>query len=390
MRATFALTGRDPHEEHRVSTPLELFVDLCFVVAVAQAASQLHHALAEGHLTDALVGYPTVFFAIWWAWMNFTWFASAYDNDTVLYRLGVFVEVAGVLVLAAGVPRAFANEDFSVVIIGYVIMRLGLVTLWLLASRGDAEHRTTTRRYALGVSLVQLGWIALIWVPVTFRYPVYLVLVAIDLAVPVWAERTGGTPWHPHHIAERYGLFTIIVLGESILSITVSVQSALDADEAVGAIAPVALGALLTVCSMWWLYFSQPAEDVVDHAREAFEAGPSRYPFIWGYGHYVIFGAAAAVGAGYAVAVDAALHHAHLSGRGVSLAVAVPVALYVVSVWALHVRGWTDAGTKTAIALVLAAAVLAAGIAGAPVLVTGVLLAVGIVVFELSRRRPAR
>src|SRR5689334_5469635 len=80
MRAMLALQGRDPHEEHRASTPLELFVDLCFVVAVAQAASQLHHALAEGHVTDALVGYPTVFFAIWWAWMNFTWFASAYDN----------------------------------------------------------------------------------------------------------------------------------------------------------------------------------------------------------------------------------------------------------------------------------------------------------------------
>ena len=387
MRAMLALTGRDPHEEHRASTPLELFVDLCFVVAVAQAASQLHHALAEGHVTDALVGYPTVFFAIWWAWMNFTWFASAYDNDTVLYRLGIFVQVAGVLILAAGVPRAFNDEDFSVVIIGYVVMRLGLVSLWLLASRGDPDHRTTTRRYAMGVSLVQVGWIALIWVPDALRYPVFLVLVALDLAVPVWAERTGGTPWHPHHLAERYGLFTIIVLGESILSITIAVQEALDADEAVGSIAPVALGALLTVCSMWWLYFSQPTEEIVDRARLAHETGPSKEPFVWGYGHYVIFGAAAAVGAGYAVAVDAALHHAHLSARGVSLAVAVPVALYVVSVWALHVQGWTDRRTKSAIALATTAAILIAGLAAAPVVVIGVLMVLGIVAFEVNARR---
>src|SRR4051812_23839304 len=98
------LRGRDPSEEHRASTPLELLVDLCFVVAVAQAASSLHHALAEDHVSTALIGYPTVFFAIWWAWVNFTWFASAYDDDTVVYRLGVFVQIAGILILAAGIP----------------------------------------------------------------------------------------------------------------------------------------------------------------------------------------------------------------------------------------------------------------------------------------------
>ena len=78
---------RDSDEEHRAATPLELFFDLCFVVAVAQAAGSLHHALAEDHLAQALVGYPMVFFAIWWAWMNFTWFSSAYDTDDVAYRL---------------------------------------------------------------------------------------------------------------------------------------------------------------------------------------------------------------------------------------------------------------------------------------------------------------
>ena len=78
---------RSPAESHRTATPLELFFDLWFVVAVAQAANSLHHALADGHAADGVVGYPLVFFAIWWAWMNFTWFASAYDNDDVLYRL---------------------------------------------------------------------------------------------------------------------------------------------------------------------------------------------------------------------------------------------------------------------------------------------------------------
>src|SRR5580765_3221676 len=100
------LRPRDTDEEHRASTPLELFFDLCFVVAVAQASSALHHALGADDISTALVGYPTVFFAIWWAWMNFTWFSSAYDNDDVVYRLTTLVQIAGALILAAGVPRA--------------------------------------------------------------------------------------------------------------------------------------------------------------------------------------------------------------------------------------------------------------------------------------------
>ena len=76
------MTGRDPDEPHRAATPLELLFDLCFVVAVAQAAGALHHDLVDGKVAHGLLNYLFVFFAIWWAWMNFTWFASAYDRTT--------------------------------------------------------------------------------------------------------------------------------------------------------------------------------------------------------------------------------------------------------------------------------------------------------------------
>src|SRR5690242_4679178 len=81
------MTARDRDEEHRASTPLELFFDLCFVVAVAQAGGRLVHAIADGHAAHGVAGYLMVFFAIWWAWMNFSWFASAYDTDDVPYRI---------------------------------------------------------------------------------------------------------------------------------------------------------------------------------------------------------------------------------------------------------------------------------------------------------------
>ena len=109
------MSARDRAEAHRTSTPLELLFDLCFVVAIAQAGSELHHGLAAGHVFDAVRGYLLVFFAIWWAWMNFTWFASAYDSDDVPYRLAVFAQMAGALIIAAGVPRAFERQAFGVV-----------------------------------------------------------------------------------------------------------------------------------------------------------------------------------------------------------------------------------------------------------------------------------
>ncbi len=75
-----------------------------------------------------------VFFAIWWAWMNFTWFASAYDVDDVPYRLLALVQMGGVLVLAAGVPSAFEHQDFFGITLGYFIMRIGLVAQWVRAA----------------------------------------------------------------------------------------------------------------------------------------------------------------------------------------------------------------------------------------------------------------
>ena len=138
------MRARSPRDAHRGATPLELFFDLVFVVAIAQAASGLHHAIAETHAAQGLIGYLMVFFAIWWAWMNFTWFASAYDCDDAPYRLAVFVQIAGALIFAAGVPAMFESRTPNLATIGgYVVMRLAMVAQWLRASFADPERRTT-------------------------------------------------------------------------------------------------------------------------------------------------------------------------------------------------------------------------------------------------------
>jgi low temperature requirement protein LtrA len=283
-----------------------------------------------------------VFFAIWWAWMNFTWYASAYDVDDGPYRLATGVEIAGVLVLAAGVPRAFDGGDFTVVTAGYVIMRLALVGQWLRAAHADRAGRRTALRFAAGVTACQLGWIGLLFLPEPWGLRLFPVLVLAELAVPLWAERAGRTAWHPGHIAERYGLFTLIVLGETVLAATTAIQVAVDTGGATVALLTIAGSGLVIVFSMWWLYFDRPVHHLLVSNRVA---------FVWGYGHYFVFSSAAAVGAGLAVAVD---------GVDVPAAVSLPVAVYLIVVWALHIRPHRHHRTAKAVAFPVAAALVLA------------------------------
>ncbi|MFE9612057.1 low temperature requirement protein A [Streptomyces sp. NPDC006012] len=377
------LTARERGEPHRVATPLELFFDLCFVVAVAQAGAELVHAVAGGHAGNGILNYAMLFFAIWWAWMNFSWFASAYDNDDVLYRVITLVQIAGVLVLAAGISQAFEKHDYMAVWLGYVIMRVAMATQWLRAARtAEGAERTTALRYAAGVLLVQIGWAGLVVLPQHARPWVFLVMAIAEICVPVFAERHHTTAWHPHHIAERYGLFTIIVLGETIAAATVAVKSAVSEHDALDTLLPIAAGGLLIVFSAWWIYFAVP---IHGHLRS------NRQSFLWGYGHYLVFASAAAIGAGLEVVVEQTVGTSHISALAASAAVTLPTALYLLTVWILHSRHF-KVGTAQQVVLPLAAllvicctflghwAVLAAGI------VTTLAVAAGI---ALTTRRTA-
>jgi len=366
-----ALVPRSPTEAHRAATPLELFVDLCFVVAIAQAAASLHHAIAEDHVSQALIGFPMVFFAIWWAWLQFTWFASGYDNDDAVYRIATFVQVAGILVLAAGVPTAF-DGDFTVIVVGYVIVRLSLVYQYLRAARSDPPRAPALRGMAGAISVLQVLWVLFaVFVVGSMQLPVFLALVACEMAVPVWGQRKASIPWHPHHIAERYGLLTIIVLGESILASVIAVQSAADVTESLGSLVLTASGALVIVCAMWWLYFNAPTVGVLERT-EAGEGG-LRGAFMWGFGHYVIFLAAAAVGAGVAVVVDVQTGQAEVSLQTATLAVGIPVAIYVASMWALHRPTLISRGLAWASGAAVVA-IVAASLLGLPILAIGLVL----------------
>ncbi|MBT2233571.1 low temperature requirement protein A [Nonomuraea sp. NEAU-A123] len=334
IRIRVRMSSRAIDEPHRASSQLELLFDLTFVVAVAAATAQFAHGIADGHGLAALVPFLQVFFSIWWAWMNFTWFASSYDTDDVAYRVLTMVQMAGVLVLAAGVPAAAGHSDYGIVTLGYLIMRIGLVAQWLRAGLEDPARRRTALRYAVGIIIVTMGWLLRFLFAETGALPSsagllsFVCLVVLELAVPRWAERARATNWHPHHIAERYGLFTIILLGESVLAASRGVEGALEADQTSVPLVVIAGSGLVLLCALWWLYFLVQAGEGLSDRRDR--------SYLWGYGHYGVFAALAALGAALEVAVEQSGHDVAASPLALGYAVALPVGLYLALLWAIH------------------------------------------------------
>ncbi|WP_244246811.1 low temperature requirement protein A [Nocardioides euryhalodurans] len=330
------LSGRDPGEAHRSATPLELLYDLVFVVAFGQAANELAHYVAEDHVRTGVLGFAFAVFAISWAWISYSWFASAYDEDDWVCRLATMVQMVGVVILALGLPEVFASFeegetlDNGVVVAGYVVMRVPMAFQWLRASRHDPERRPAHLTYFWTIIVAQVGWTALVFLslPIGTTFLCASVLYALELAGPLVAQRLkGGTPWHPHHIAERYGLLVIITLGEGIIGTVATLSAVVHGPEGWSTDAALVLlaGVGLTF-GLWWMYFTIPSGHALALRRDRV--------FFWGYGHIAIFGALAAVGAGLHVAAYYLEHHTEIGAVGTVLSVAVPLAVFVVMLYA--------------------------------------------------------
>jgi low temperature requirement protein LtrA len=331
------MTGRDPDEVHRVATPLELLFDLTFATSFSLAAAELAHSLSEAHYAAALLGFGFASFAICWAWINFSWFSSAYDTDDWIFRITTMVQMIGVLVLAVGLPRMFGSLergerlDNSVMVLGYVIMRIALVFQWLRAAKQDPARRDACLTYAIAISIAQVGWVLQILV----RFPTALtillgsVLLLIELAGPVLAERkNGGTPWHAHHIAERHSLFAIIALGEGVVGTVAALSAAFEQQGWTLDAALVGIAGTGLIFGMWWVYYIMPSGHILNAYRSR--------AFVWGYGQMLIVTSIVATGAGLHVAAYSIEHRARISPLATLLSVALPAAAFLGLMYLLY------------------------------------------------------
>ncbi len=333
------MDGRDPDESHRTATPLELLFDLTFVVAFGIAADELAHYVVDDHIKAGLFGFALATFAIIWAWINFSWFASAYDTDDWVYRLTTMVQMVGVIILALGLPAMFASIDEGetldnrVMVAGYVVMRLAMVFQWGRAARQDPPRRPACMTYVVAILVAQAGWVVLLVAETTLAVTLVCVvaLVLVEFAGPWIAEtRKGGTPWHPHHIAERYGLLVIIALGEGVIG-TIASLSALVGPEGTGWTVDAALVCIAGVgltFGMWWIYFVIPCAQVLEVHRER--------SFSWGYGQILLIGAVVGTGAGLHIAAYFLEEESKLDAAATVLSVVIPAAVYILSVYVMY------------------------------------------------------
>jgi low temperature requirement protein LtrA len=360
------MAGRDPHEPHRVSTPLELLFDLTFATSFSLAAAGLAHMLAAGHVMSAVSGFGFAGFAICWAWINFSWFSSAYDTDDWIYRVMTMVQMIGVLVIAIGLPRLYASiehhehVDNSVMVLGYVIMRVALVSQWLRAAKQDPARRRACLTYATAVSIAQVGWIVQIFVDFPFGATLALsaALMLLELAGPVLAERRdGGTPWHSHHIADRYAAFAVIALGEGVVGTVASLSAVIDAQGWTMDTALVSVAGVGLTFGIWWVYFIVPSAEVLHRHRDR--------SFVWGYGQMVVVAAIVATGAGLHVAAYFIQHESALGPLATLLATAIPVGVFLASIHALYAYLMRRVDPLHLALLAASAAVFAAAIVAA-------------------------
>ena len=377
------MTPREANEPHRVASSLELFFDLVFVIAVSSAASNLHHALTEGHHEHGVTSFAIMFFCIWWAWMNFTWFATSFDVDDWLYRVLTITQMGGVVVFSAGISTAFTEGDFTVCVIGYVIMRICMATQWFRAGISNPDYRITTFRYGFGILIAQALWVG--WL-LLFSHAPYATLLMVplwilELSVPIFAETaktSKTTPWHPHHITERYSLFTLVILGEGLLGSANAIIEGTSEVEALHRLIAVAVLALVGTAALWWIYFWPPHHGLI---------GSFRQSLTYGYVHYFVFAAAAAFAAGIELLVNVETGHGELGERGASLAIAIPVALFLLGIWFIVIRHIKDSVVNTAM-LGGAVLVFADVLIPFPAVWTCAVL-VGIVATLVVRRRSA-
>ena len=370
--------SRNPNESHRQASFLELFYDLCFVAAISYGASELHHSLFEGHIFSGVISFIAVMFAIWWAWLNYTWYSSAYDTEDVPFRLATLIQIIGALVIASGVHKAFKEFDFSIVTIGYFITRISQVYLWIKVAFHDLERQNTAFRYATGLITAMIGW-GLMYYFNSWPLWAWIPMCLYELLVPFWAENKKPTPWHPHHMAERYGLFTIIVLGESVIAATHGLEIAIESSGVnFSELLPTIGGGLMLLFSMWWIYFFKPSHSLLER---------NKVPVFWGYGHFFVFAAITGIGAALVVAFEHIADPEHLSDLQVNFFIAISTILFLVMVWLLIWRHQRRKSLLLGLILLCTFLILASLWAPYPVLFMGLSTSILVLFIEIKESK---
>jgi low temperature requirement protein LtrA len=302
------LRSADGLEAGRRVTWLELFFDLVFVAAVAQVGTHLR----EDYSLLGVARFSVLFVLIWWAWLGHTTYCTRFDTDDLVQRAFTGLQMFLAIVMAINATGALDSRDSAGFAAAYSVMRFVLVAQYWRA-RGDVRARGLTSRLATGCAVAASLWLASAFTAAPLRFWLWGLALGIDVATPLAATaHLIRVPHDAAHLPERYGLFSIILLGESV----VSVMHGMESQEywSVTAASAAILG-LALLFSVWWWYF-----DIIGAVGERFvRSSRDAVRFhVWSYAHLPLYLAIAVTGVGLEhVIVTAAVSSMHSGEIGI-------------------------------------------------------------------------
>jgi low temperature requirement protein LtrA len=308
-----ALRSERGLEEGRKVTWLELFFDLVFVAAVAQAATHLR----DDYSPAGLLRFALLFVLIWWAWLGHTTFSTRFDTDDIVQRALTALQLFLVAVMAVNATGALDGRDSAGFAAAYSLMRFVLAGQFLRARR-IPRARPLTTRYALACGAAAMLWLASAFLDAPARFAVWALALAIDVGTPLVTTRhLVDVPHDAAHLPERYGLFSIILMGESMAAVMAGMghQEYWSLRAASAAILGIA-----AIFAIWWTYFD--GVDATAHRLIRSMADATRF-HVWSYVHLPLYLGIAVMGVGLERVIETATEAPLPSSQAVILGGAV-------------------------------------------------------------------
>ncbi len=355
-------------EGERNATWLELFYDLVFVATVAMLGT---HLVADTSLTGwfSYVGY---FVLVWWLWASHTFYADRYDTDDLVYRFLAGAQMVAIAILAASVSTG-PSESTAVFAAAYAAARILLLLLYARAYKYVPATRQLVRGYLTGFGAGAALWVISIAVPEPARFWLWGTAFVIDIATPFIVRKAqAAAPLDVSHLPERFGLFTILVLGEAIVAVTVGLGHV----EWQVATTVTGVFGLSIATALWWIHFDNVDGRVVRRKG----GGKAWQPTVWIYSHLPLAIGLAMVGVGIEHAIVAADSHHYTEPErwllvgGLVLALTAMIGIEVAS--KREIRDDLRTGLILSRLIAIAAALLVGGIGALGAPATVVVLAI--------------
>jgi len=264
---------RSDNEDHRQATWLELFVDLAYVVGIAS----LSFLFEDGFSLTTIAQYSLSFFLIFWIWNRFTWHATYYDNGDIIFRIVYLISLFPILGLIYSFEKAY-KLDFKQAVLFYVAVNLILSLLWLRVWLKAPQFKKNAQFFTLGYALSCIILLITLLFP-AYMYPLFVLVILVEALAPVLGrlKENGKLPVHTSHIIERHGLFSIILLGEGVVSISKNFNLIHSEYWYI-----LILGFIIVIAN-WWIYFDCGFGFKTELSKKM------KRVFIFGYGHFLVY-----------------------------------------------------------------------------------------------------